>query len=296
MKSEKEEFNNEMVYPLITSEQNDIENNPNDTSGGTSEKLLKTFTGYDKSMKIILLGDSGVGKTSLLNNLEQKEPEINQTKTLEYFNYKIKINDYIIRMQIWDTVGNEKFKSITLNYYKTADVVIFIYAINDLNSFNNINKWLDELNEKGNNEEDKNIIKILVGNKKDLKDERRVGYEGGEKLKNEKKFHFFKEISCLNTNSNSLNNLNNSNNDINKDESIDINIKNIVDENKIKNKDIKDLFFNIGKIIYKENIENQIGRGNSSLFTYEASKSILEIAAGEQNTNSEDYKHKSCCC
>ena len=67
MKSEKEEFNNEMVYPLITSEQNDIENNPNDTSGGTSEKLLKTFTGYDKSMKIILLGDSGVGKTSLLN-------------------------------------------------------------------------------------------------------------------------------------------------------------------------------------------------------------------------------------
>ena len=293
MKSEKEEFNNEMVYPLITSEQNDIENNPNDTSGATSEKLLKTFTGYDKSMKIILLGDSGVGKTSLLNNLEQKESEINQTKTLEYFNYKIKINDYIIRMQIWDTVGNEKFKSITLNYYKTADVVIFIYAINDLNSFNNINKWLDELNEKGNNEEDKNIIKILVGNKKDLKDERRVGYEGGEKLKNEKKFHFFKEISCLNSNSNSLNN---SNNDINKDESIDINIKNIVDENKIKNKDIKDLFFNIGKIIYKENIENQIGRGNSSLFTYEASKSILEIAAGEQNTNSEDNKHKSCCC
>ena len=71
-------------------------------------------------------------------------------------------------MQIWDTVGNEKFKSITLNYYKTADVVIFMYAINDINSFNSIYKWLDELNDKGNNEEDKNIIKILVGNKKDL--------------------------------------------------------------------------------------------------------------------------------
>ncbi len=72
-------------------------------------------------------------------------------------------------MQIWDTVGNEKFKSITLNYYKTADVVIFMYAINDLNSFNNIYKWLEELYEKGNKEEDKNIIKILVVNKKDLK-------------------------------------------------------------------------------------------------------------------------------
>ena len=85
-------------------------------------------------------------------------------------------------MQIWDPVGNEKFKSITLNYYKTADVVIFMYAINDLNSFNNINKWLDEINEKGNNEEDKNIIKILVGNKKDLKIERKVKKEKMKKI------------------------------------------------------------------------------------------------------------------
>ena len=54
-------------------------------------------------------------------------------------------------MQIWDTVGQEKFNSITANYYKTTDVAIFVYSINDVDSFNNIEKWLNALNDKGNN-------------------------------------------------------------------------------------------------------------------------------------------------
>ena len=285
-KEEKEELNNEMVSPFITLTK--IENSQNETARISFGKLSKTFTGYDKSMKIILLGDSGVGKTSLLNNLEQKEAELNEQKTLEYFNYKIKIDDYIIRMQIWDTVGNEKFKSITLNYYKTADVVIFMYAINDINSFNSIYKWLDELNDKGNNEEDKNIIKILVGNKKDLKMYRSVEYEAGEKLKNEKNFNLFKEISCLN-NSNKKDD-----SEIINEDDIYINNKNENEENNVNKNEIKDLFVNIGKIIYKEYIENQIGREISG-FTYEASKSILEISSEERNNISKGKK-KFCCC
>ena len=192
-------------------------------------------------------------------------------------------------MQIWDTVGNEKFKSITLNYYKTADVVIFMYAINDINSFNSIYKWLDELNDKGNNEEDKNIIKILVGNKKDLKMYRSVEYEAGEKLKNEKNFNLFKEISCLN-NSNKKDD-----SEIINEDDIYINNKNENEENNVNKNEIKDLFVNIGKIIYKEYIENQIGR-ESSGFTYEASKSILEISSEERNNVSKGKKKKICCC
>ena len=87
--------NNNMTKGLMSSD--DEENN----NIYTIEKLPKNFTNYNKSIKIILLGDSGVGKTSLLKNLGQEESNINEYRTisLEYFNYNIKINNYIIRMQ-----------------------------------------------------------------------------------------------------------------------------------------------------------------------------------------------------
>ena len=92
-------------------------------------------------------------------------------------------------MQIWDTVGQEKFDSITTNYYKTTDVVILVYAINDIDSFNNINHWYTELNDKGNINAKSSIaknnkikLKVLVGNKKNLENERKVTFEQSEKL------------------------------------------------------------------------------------------------------------------
>ena len=235
------------------------------------EILSKNHLKYDKSIKIILLGDSEVGKTTILNCLEEKEisEAKNNTMSLEYYNYNIKINNYIIRMQIWDTVGQEKFNSITSNYYKTADIAIFIYAINNINSFNNINNWLNELKTKGSNDNneigEKNMIKILVGNKKDLIKERKVTYEMGEKFKNENNFFLFEEINCIN--------------------------------NKNSSEDVKNLFINIAKIIYKECVEDKRSRVNSSLYVYEASNSILEIAQDSQETSNIGKKrNKSCCC
>lgn len=253
--------------------------NEDDTSELLIELLPKNFTKYDKSIKIILLGDSGVGKTSLLNCLEEKgtEKEQNNTISLEYYNYNIKINNYAIRMQIWDTVGLEKFNSIMANYYKTADVVIIIYAINDINSFNNVNNWLNELNDKSNNNieiEEKKMIKILVGNKKDLINERKVTYEMGEKMKKDKNFFLFEEINCdkINKNSNEK-------------------------DKKNEKECIKNLFFNIGKIIYKEYIQNKVSRTDTSVYVYEASNSILEISQDYQDSSNFGGKsHKSCGC
>ena len=144
--------------------------NNNEINDIIIEKLPKNCSVYDKSIKIILLGDSGVGKTSLLNCLEPNDIDLNQKKTisLEYFNYIIKANNNIIRMQIWDTVGHEKFNSIISNYYKTTDVAIFMYSIDNIESFNNINNWFNELNDKGNNDNNIKTIKILLGNKNDL--------------------------------------------------------------------------------------------------------------------------------
>ena len=239
--------------------------NNNEINDIIIEKLPKSCSVYDKSIKIILLGDSGVGKTSLLNCLEPNDINLNQKKTisLEYFNYIIKANNNIIRMQIWDTVGHEKFNSIISNYYKTTDVAIFMYSIDNIESFNNINNWFNELNDKGNNDNNIKTIKILLGNKNDLEKERKVTYEMGEKLKNEKNFYFFQEINCSY-------------------------------KNKEENDLVQNLFFEIGKIVYKEYIFTKMERVNSSVYNYEASNSIL--AASDSQTNTTNKKHKSCFC
>ncbi len=239
--------------------------NNNEINDIIIEKLPNSCSVYDKSIKIILLGDSGVGKTSLLNCLEPNDIDLNQKKTisLEYFNYIIKANNNIIRMQIWDTVGHEKFNSIISNYYKTTDVAIFMYSIDNIESFNNINNWFNELNDKGNNDNNIKTIKILLGNKNDLEKERKVTYEMGEKLKNEKNFYFFQEINCSY-------------------------------KNKEENDLVQNLFFEIGKIVYKEYIFTKMERVNSSVYNYEASNSIL--ATSDSQTNTTNKKHKSCFC
>ena len=87
-----------------------------------------------------------------------------------------------------------------VNFSFSKEILIFIYSINDTNSFNNINNWYNELNNK--NDEENNMIKILIGNKNDLIKERKVSYDMGNKLKNDKNFNLFKEINCQNNNIN----------------------------------------------------------------------------------------------
>ena len=278
------------------------------------EKLPDNTTDYDKSIKVILLGDSNVGKTRILNCLEQRDILQQKTLSLEYFNYNIKINNYTIRMQIWDTVGQDKFNSIIDNYYKTADIAIFVYAINDLKSFNNIENWLEKLKEKGGNNSlsisgsneiivEKNMIKILVGNKKDLHKERKVTYQMGEKLKKENNFNLFKEISCEYENNDAILDDNSSDN-INIKEEENLNIQKINenennDENIIEKDCIKNLFFEIGKIAYHEYVEEHGSRMNSSVYYYEASNSILELTpekSENEGTTTITKKKKKCCC
>ena len=156
------------------------------------EKLPDDTKNYDKSIKIIILGDSNVGKTSIVHCLSNDPYNNYQRKSLglEHYNYFLRINTVVIRMQIWDTAGQEKFDSITTNYYKNTDVAIFIYSITDSNSFNKIEQWDQILNDKGNINDNNNtnndgnnkkeIIKVLLGNKKDLENERKISFEQGK--------------------------------------------------------------------------------------------------------------------
>ena len=104
------------------------------------ERLDDNLNDYDKSIKVILLGDSNVGKSSIIERMKKDAFNINQRTTisLEHHNLIIKIDSYILRIQIWDTAGQEKFNSITSTYFKSTDVVIFVYSINNRNSFERI--------------------------------------------------------------------------------------------------------------------------------------------------------------
>ena len=149
---------------------------------------------YDSSIKVIILGDSYVGKSSLINRLiNNKFVELSSTLSIEYHTYIISINDYKIRMQLWDTAGQEKYNSIISNYYKGTDVAIFVYSIDKQESFENIQMWFKHLKE--NNEDSLNI---LIGNKLDMEKEgaRVVSYENAENFARENNFFLIREISC----------------------------------------------------------------------------------------------------
>ena len=149
---------------------------------------------YDSSIKVIILGDSYVGKSSLINRLiNNKFVELSSTLSIEYHTYIISINDYKIRMQLWDTAGQEKYNSIISNYYKGTDVAIFVYSIDKQETFENIQMWFKHLKE--NNEDSLNI---LIGNKLDMEKEggRVVSYENAENFARDNNFFLFREVSC----------------------------------------------------------------------------------------------------
>ena len=152
---------------------------------------------YDKSLKVILLGDPMVGKSSIIQRICKGvfADNISPTISIEYHNYSIKINnEYTVRLKIWDTAGQEKFNSIVKNYYQSTDFGIYIYSIDDLQSFERIKDFLYEAQEN-NQKNDNNLVKnILLGNKKDLESNRKISYFQGEKFANENKFLIFKEI------------------------------------------------------------------------------------------------------
>ena len=121
--------------------------------------------------KILLVGDSGVGKTCLFNRFT--DGSFNETKAtvgagFTFKTYEVK-NDIII-FEIWDTAGQERYKSVTSGYYKGSKGVLIVYDITKLQTFEKIEQWLSEVKEKAGNE----IKVILVGNKLDLENKREV--------------------------------------------------------------------------------------------------------------------------
>jgi small GTP-binding protein len=133
---------------------------------------------YDYLFKLILVGDSYVGKTNILSKYIKNEFNQNTKSTVgvEFGTKILKIEDKIIKAQIWDTAGQERYKSITSTYYKGAKGAFIVYDITNRLSFESVDKWIQDLNLNS----DKNITLLLIGNKIDLEDKRDVTKEEGE--------------------------------------------------------------------------------------------------------------------
>jgi len=140
--------------------------------------------------KILLLGDSSVGKTCfLMRYTDNTFQEIHMsTIGLDYKLKNVQLDDgKMVKIQIWDTAGQDRFRSITKNYYKGAHGIILIYDITNQKTFENVKNWINQIKEEVSNK----VTIILVGNKIDDEDHRVVSTEQGEKMANDFGLMFF---------------------------------------------------------------------------------------------------------
>ena len=165
-----------------------------ETDGVNYEILPEDITQYDLSFKMIVIGDSGVGKSCLTNKATKNlfEETYNATVGFEFFTFNLKLNNKIIKLQVWDTCGQELYRSLITNFYRNSSLAIMVYAINNKESFENIDMWLKELRTHSN--PDTKVF--LIGNKIDLENERVINREQAEEYYNQNHFNLFMESSA----------------------------------------------------------------------------------------------------
>ncbi len=146
--------------------------------------------------KILLLGDTTVGKTCFLMKYTDKVFNEIHMATIG-LDYRLKTmtlkSGKIIKLQIWDTAGQDRFRAITKNYYKGANGIILIYDITSLQTYDNVKNWISQIREEAS----PNVVIYIAGNKIDLEEERKVKTEEGQKLADEYGFPFY-ETSAKN--------------------------------------------------------------------------------------------------
>ncbi|KAL6471213.1 hypothetical protein MHYP_G00198630 [Metynnis hypsauchen] len=129
---------------------------------------------YDYLFKLLLIGDSGVGKSCLLLRFADDTYTESYISTIgvDFKIRTIEMDGKIVKLQIWDTAGQERFRTITSSYYRGAHGIIIVYDVTDQESFNNVKQWLEEIDRYAC----ENVSKLLVGNKSDLTSKKVVDF------------------------------------------------------------------------------------------------------------------------
>ncbi|CAN4103205.1 unnamed protein product [Withania somnifera] len=149
---------------------------------------------YDYLFKLVLIGDSGVGKSNLLSRFTKNEFNLESKSTIgvEFATKSLNIDGKVIKAQIWDTAGQERYRAITSAYYRGAVGALLVYDVTRHVTFENVTRWLKELRDHT----DPNIVVMLLGNKSDLRHLVAVSTDEAKSLA-EKEALYFMETSAL---------------------------------------------------------------------------------------------------
>lgn len=153
----------------------------------------KKYSDYDLLFKILVIGDSGVGKSCILLRFVDKTFTETYISTIGVdFRIKtVELDNKVIKLQIWDTAGQERFRTITSSYYHGAHGIVIVYDITDEQSFENIRQWIREIRRYAG----EHVVKLLVGNKSELDSKRCVSAEEARNLANMEDMDFL-EVSA----------------------------------------------------------------------------------------------------
>lgn len=153
---------------------------------------------YDYLFKLLLIGDSGVGKSCLLLRFADDTYTESYISTIgvDFKIRTIEMDGKTIKLQIWDTAGQERFRTITSSYYRGAHGIIIVYDVTDQESFDNVKQWLQEIDRHACDE----VSKFLVGNKSDLTTKRVVTYEMAKEFADSVEMEFLETSAKNSTN------------------------------------------------------------------------------------------------
>ena len=155
---------------------------------------------YDYIFKVLLIGNSDVGKSSLiLRYVDQIWNDVFvPTIGVDFKVKSLEVDKKMVKMQIWDTAGQERFRNVISSYFKGAHGILLIYDITSKDSFKELENWLGEVEKKANSQ----VLKILIGNKCDLEDNREISKDEGEAFAMRNGMQFMETSAKDNTNVN----------------------------------------------------------------------------------------------
>lgn len=161
-------------------------------------KSLQAPLEYDLLFKILIIGDSGVGKSCLLLKFTDRYFNDSYISTIgvDFKIQTIQLDNKIIKLQLWDTAGQERFKTITTSYYRGAHGIVIVYDITDKETFLNVRNWLSEVHRYASD----NVKILLVGNKSDLEKQRQVSIGEAQELANKLNIPFIEASAKDSTN------------------------------------------------------------------------------------------------
>ena len=150
---------------------------------------------FDRKVQLLVIGDGAVGKTSILSRFAQDKfsPQYLATLGIDFFTKDVMIDKEIIHIKIWDTAGEERYRSLTKGFFKNGEGIIIVYDVTNKNSFESLKFWIDSI-ENNNNLENKKMPAVILGNKIDISN-RQVNENEAQEFAKSRNYKYF-EVSA----------------------------------------------------------------------------------------------------